>query len=247
MDGGRVVAIERFEEVYGRVAVLVLLAATSAFPLAMLAVRRELTSSIGYRFLFWNLFLAWVPLGFAAIAEFGWRRHWKRRTLLVPLVLWVLFFPNAPYVLTDVIHLRETGQAPVWFDALVLFSAGLAGLLVGFVSLRVVQLIVSASFATVWGWVVALGVLGLSGFGIYLGRFGRHNSWDLLTRPRHLLYNVGTSVDLTSSPKAAAISALFTAFLVVTYLTSIAIGHITLPHRGEPSVEAPPSADSRYP
>lgn len=218
----------------------VTLSATSAFPVALLAFRSRLGEGLGYRFLLWNLFLAWVPLGFAFVAEVGWRGHWSRRRLLLPLTAWLLFFPNAPYVITDVIHLQENGISPLWFDALVLFSTGLAGLLVGFVSLRMVQLIVNASFSRTTGWVVSIGVILLSGFGIYLGRFGRYNSWDVLSSPRRLLYDVqSVALDPVSNGKAIGISVLFSAFLAVTYLGTIAIGQLALPWR-----PPPPSTDS---
>ena len=222
----------RTDEAKSRLAMAVTLSATSAFPVALLALRARLGDGLGYRFLLWNLFLAWIPLGFAFVAELGWRRHWSRRSLLWPLFGWLLFFPNAPYVITDVIHLRKNEFSPLWFDALILFSTGLAGLLVGFVSLRMVQLIVNASFSRRIGWVVSVGVIMLSGFGIYLGRFGRYNSWDVLSSPRNLLYDVqSVALNPVSNGRAIAISVIFSAFLAVTYLGMIALGQFRLPWR----------------
>jgi len=228
----------RSEEVVSRIAMAATLSATSAFPIALLALRSRLGDGIGYRFLLWNLFLAWVPLGFAFIAEMGWRGHWSRRRLLWPLLGWLLFFPNAPYVITDVVHLQKNDVSPLWFDALILFSTGLAGLLVGFVSLRMVQLIINASFSRLAGWIVSIGVLMMSGFGIYLGRFGRYNSWDILSSPRSLLYDVqSVALDPISNRRTIAVSALFSAFLAVTYLGAIALGQLRLPWR--PTLEDP--------
>ncbi|MFN8053622.1 MAG: DUF1361 domain-containing protein [Acidimicrobiales bacterium] len=230
---GRLIAWLRREDISSRVALGFTLAAMSAFPVALLALRSRLGDGLGYRFLLWNLFLAWVPLGFALIAETGWRAHWSRRRILFPLVGWLLFFPNSPYIVTDMIHLRRSNVSPLWFDALILFSMGLAGLLAGFASLRMVQQIVSASFHRAWGWIVTLGVLGISGFGIYLGRFARYNSWDVLSRPRTLLYDVSdVAFDPLSNKRTIAISLLFTAFLVVAYLGTVALGNLRLPARG---------------
>lgn len=224
----------RSEEVRSRLIVGATLVATSAFPLALLALRHRIGAGIGYRFLVWNLFLAWVPLGFALLAELGWRRHWRYGWRAAVLVAWLLFFPNAPYVVTDVIHLQANDISPLWFDALILFSTGLAGLLVGFVSLRIVQLVLAASFNRVVGWVVALGVLLLSGFGIYLGRFSRYNSWDVLSSPRRLLYDVrSVAFDPLSNQRTIAISIVFAAFLTVTYVGVVALGQITLPERSD--------------
>jgi len=225
----------RSEEVRSRLSMALTLVATSGFPVVLLALRARMGGGLGFRFLLWNLFLAWVPLGFAFVAEFGWRRHWSRRSLLWPLGGWLLFFPNAPYVVTDVIHLEANPISPLWFDALILFSIGLAGLLVGFVSLRIVQLIVNASFSRRTGWIVSLGVLSVSGFGIYLGRFGRYNSWDILSSPRRLLYDVqSVALDPVSNSRTLAISAVFAAFLTVTYVGTIALGRLVLPWRPPP-------------
>jgi uncharacterized membrane protein len=225
----------RIDEVWSRVAMALTLSATSAFPVALLALRARMGDGLGFRFLLWNLFLAWVPLGFAFVAELGWRWHWSRRRILLPLLGWLLFFPNAPYVITDVVHLQKSAVSPLWFDALILFSTGLAGLLVGFVSLRMVQLIISASFTRAWGWVISLGVLMLSGFGIYLGRFARYNSWDILASPHRLIFDVqSVALDPVSNRRALAISAVFAAFLAVTYLGTIALGQLRLPRRPPP-------------
>jgi uncharacterized membrane protein len=88
--------------------------------------------------------------------------------------------------------------------------------------------------------VVSLSVLVMSGFGIYLGRFARYNSWDILSSPRSLLYDVrSVAVDPVSNKRAIAISAVFTAFLLVTYLGTIALGHLRLPWRGPPPSDRP--------
>ena len=229
-------------DVQSRLAMAVTLSLSSAFPVALLALRSRITDSIGFRFLLWNLFLAWIPFGFALLAEWGWRRHWTRGQILWPLFGWLLFFPNAPYLVTDLIHLRPNDSAPLWFDALILMSMGLAGLLVGFVSLRMVQLIINASFGRPWGWTVSIGVLGLSGVGIYLGRFARYNSWDILSRPRSLLYDVQSmAFDPISNQRAIAVSLLFALFLIVFYLATVALGQLHLPTRRDP----PDSVDLR--
>lgn len=231
-DRDDLIAWLRTDEVMSRLTMAATLALTSAFPVALLALRARMGDGLGFRFLLWNLFLAWVPLGFAFVAEVGWRAHWSRRRLLIPLFTWLLFFPNAPYVITDVVHLQKNPISPLWFDALILFSTGLAGLLVGFVSLRMVQLIVNASFSRAWGWVTSVGVLLLTGFGIYLGRFARYNSWDVLSSPRRLLYDVqSVALDPISNGRTIAISILFSAFLAVTYLGTIALGQLVLPRR----------------
>jgi uncharacterized membrane protein len=136
-----------------------------------------------YGFLAWNLFLAWIPLLLATAVVTAWRLG--LRISVVPLLgLWLLFFPNAPYVITDFVHLRDIGGMPRWFDVLMLGSFAVTSLAVGFVSLHLVQSLIRASLGVVWSWVGALTVIALSGVGIYLGRVAQLNSWDVLDTER---------------------------------------------------------------
>jgi uncharacterized membrane protein len=212
-------------EVRNRVALLACLLACGAFPLAMLAVRVTVSARMSYAFLVWNLFLAGLPVLFALGSEAA-LRHRHMVTAGVLGAGWLVLFPNSPYLVTDLIHLREQPPTPLWFDALILVSAAVAGLLAGFVSLHLVQGAVSRIWGVAAGWVVAVAVLGLSGFGVYLGRFARYNSWDLLTRPRTLLYDVRSAVDPTADGRAIVVTVLFSSFLLVTYATVELLGSI---------------------
>jgi uncharacterized membrane protein len=206
------------DELRVRAVLLGCLMACGAFPVAMLVARSTVSQQISYGFLVWNLFLAGVPVLLALVVETAWR-HDRRVLGAVFWVVWLALFPNSPYLVTDLIHLREQPPTPLWFDALILGSAGIAGLLAGFVSLHLVQAAVSHRRGAAWGWVMAVAVLGLSGFGVYVGRFARFNSWDLLTRPRTLLYDIGSTVTVDDTPRAVVVTALMASFLIVTYVT----------------------------
>jgi uncharacterized membrane protein len=201
-----------------RVALLACLLACGAFPLVMLAARTTVSDQLSYTFLVWNLFLAGIPVLLALAFETA-LRHRRELVAAIVGVGWLLFFPNSPYLMTDLIHLQERPPTPLWFDALILVSAAVAGLLAGFVSLHLVQSAVGVRWSRAWGWVVAVTVLGLSGFGVYLGRFARYNSWDVLTRPRSLLYDVGSSVGPSGGGRAVVVTALFSSFLLCSYAT----------------------------
>jgi uncharacterized membrane protein len=199
-----------------RVLLLGCLLCCGAFPLVMLAARATVNEQLSYSFLVWNLFLAGIPVLLALGFETA-LRHRHTVVATVAGVGWLLFFPNSPYLVTDLIHLRERPPTPLWFDALILVSAAVAGLLAGFVSLFLVQSAVAARWSRAWGWLVAVLVLGLSGFGVYLGRFARYNSWDVLTRPRSLLYDVGAGVPANDNVRAVVVTALFSTFLLLSY------------------------------
>ena len=154
----------------------------------MIAVRIDRTGSGNYLFLLGNLFLACVPLFFSTALRVTnrLRVHW---TIMIGLAgLWLLFLPNAPYILTDILHLSRTSDAPAWYDLALLLSCSGTGLLVGYLSLMDVQAIVARKFTPVMGWIFALVSLVLSGFAIYLGRlrceFYRHISPGLFLRRR---------------------------------------------------------------
>lgn len=156
---------------------------SSALSLALLALRILLRGDAIYGFLAWNLFLAWIPLLLAAAVVTAWRLG--LRISVTPLLgLWLLFFPNAPYVITDFVHLRDIGGMPRWFDVLMLGSFAVTSLALGFVSLHLVQNLIRARLGVAWSWVGALTVIALSGVGIYLGRIAQLNSWDVLNPER---------------------------------------------------------------
>lgn len=159
----------------------------------MIDVRTDRTGSGYYRFLIFNLFLACIPLGLSTALRVAshWRFHW---TIQLPLFsLWLLFLPNAPYILTDILHLTWASHAPAWYDLALLLSCAGTGLLLGYLSLMDVQGIVARSFGAVSGWIFALVSLVLSGFAIYLGRFLRGNS-DIRVVDHERLFRLKASI-----------------------------------------------------
>ncbi len=181
---------------------------------AMVAVRIVYTGGYGWAWLYWNLILAWIPALIALGVYDAFRRGASTLTVIGGGAVWLLFFPNAPYIVTDLKHLRTFDAAPVWYDAVLACSAAWAGLALGFISLYLMQSVVRRTFGALNAWFFALAVLALSSFGIYLGRFQRWNSWDLVTRPDELLTDIWTLAE----PRTAAVTILFTAFLGATYL-----------------------------
>lgn len=181
----------------------------------MVAVRISRTGSGYYLFLLTNLMLACVPLFFSTLlrkaTESG--AHWVVNIGLS--VLWLLFLPNAPYILTDILHLTRASHAPAWYDLALLLSCSGTGLLVGYLSLIDVQTIVVQRFGAACGWIFALVSLVLSGFAIYLGRFLRWNSWDVLIQPTRVFDMMSVMVQ----PRAVAVTMIFGVILTLGYVT----------------------------
>jgi uncharacterized membrane protein len=202
-----------------RLAVIALLGGLTAFVLGLVVFRVAYTHTIDNTNLVWNLFLAWIPLGIALVL---YDRHAHRSrvpTLLSLGCLWLLFFPNAPYIVTDLRYLQwSTGRA-FWFDGLLIGTAATTGLLLGFVSLYLLQNVVRRGLGSRLAWTFALSALGLSSLGVYLGRVLRWNSWDVFTRPASLAVPLWHAlVDPLAHPRPIAISLLFASFLVGGYV-----------------------------
>ncbi len=186
------------------------------FSSLMLIVRIVYTSSIDYFFMWWNLFLALLPIVAALLFE----RQVRRRGLYKPLSLfflinWLLFFPNAPYLITDLIHLADdVSGVPLWYDALMLFSFAFTGVCTGFLSLVHVYRVLRDVIPSPRLILFIPGIFLLSGYGIYLGRELRWNSWDMFTRP-HMV--VGDIYSNLSDPVAWSMTTLFSVFLLLLW------------------------------
>jgi uncharacterized membrane protein len=204
-----------------QVALLAILALSSLLSVVLVAFRVYYSGAITYTFLVWNLFLAWVPL-LSALALWWFSSYGRRVYLLLLIFLagWFFFFPNSPYLVTDLLHLQPRQNIPLWYDVLLIFSFAWNGLLLGLISLWIVQEVIQSLFGRWIGWLLVLMTLTASGFGIYLGRFLRWNSWDLLVEPRGLAADIAARLlDPWAYPHTLAVTLLFSAFLTVAYLT----------------------------
>jgi uncharacterized membrane protein len=202
-----------------RLAIFGSLAGLSAFVIAMVAVRVSYSGNSFYESLVWNLLLAWIPFGFAIYVYDGQRRGVGRLKLWAAGTIWLVFFPNAPYIVTDLKWLRTWTGAPIWYDVVLVATAAWCGLLLGFISLYLMQSVVQRALGSVRAWLFVLATLAVSSYGIYLGRFQRWNSWDVFTRPSLLAHKVWPHFSHPDQhPKTVAVTALFTAFLAMTYL-----------------------------
>ncbi len=175
----------------------------------LLTIRVVETQQLQGIFLLWNLFLAWVPLFFALIARrlaSTTTEITKSKQILIytTLALWLLFFPNSPYIITDLMHLGEYNNQILWFDTKSFWTAK----------------------PCLIAWVIVSISIVLSGFGLYLGRFVRFNSWDLFTNPFYLFRQ---SLNELRNPLAMQTTMVFTLVVMVLYISMI----ILIPNRHE--------------
>jgi len=192
--------------------------------ICMLILRIVFYESLMYAFLAWNLFLAWLPFLAALLLTKESAKGRGAKTLFCIFLFWLLFFPNSPYIITDLVHLKLNSRAPAWFDSLLIVLYAWTGLLLGFSSLFKVHKFLDQRFSKWKTWFVILVVIGMSGYGIYLGRFERWNSWDVLTDPAGLFSNIsGHFIHPFKNAGVLITSLLFTVFLLVGYLTTFAM------------------------
>jgi uncharacterized membrane protein len=206
-----------------------LLMAASAISILLARARMAYSNTQDYSNLIWNLCLAWIPFVFASIAYFV---SWSRRLvyLVVPVCtfVWLIFFPNAPYILTDFQHLSTNAtNAPLWYDVLMLIWFAWTGLLLGVVSLYFMQEIVTHAFGRTIGWLFAIFVTVLSSVGIFLGRFYSWNSWDILGDPLPIAHDIwGWLKQPFANLRVYGFTLLFTLLFLFVYLAIHAFGRV---------------------
>ncbi len=159
----------------------------SALCAMALLYRVVTTHSADFTFLLWNLFLAILPLCISKLIRYNTKVQNTPLFLAVLFVLWILFLPNSPYLITDFIHL-ETGISTIWIDLFMFFVFALNGVLLGTLSMIDMFHYITKKHTQKAANYTILTVCFLSGFGIFIGRFLRFNSWDIIARPKVLFY-----------------------------------------------------------
>ncbi len=224
--------IKKLSKANQQVKIFAILSLSTAFCLALVAVRiyymdfnyqsiqspRDIISSRGLTFLFlvWNLFLAWIPY-WVSISVEGFYKLSRSKIIAGGLILfWLIFFPNAPYIITDLLHLRNRYPIPFWYDMMLIVSFAWTGLMLGLISLHEIRLFVARIYSEKTSWLFTISATVLCGFGIYLGRCLRWNSWDILTKPWLLCKDILASLTDTM---AINITVIFSVFLMIGYLT----------------------------
>lgn len=185
--------------------------------ISLLIISRVLYSGTWrYTSIAWNLFLAWLPYLLSTyFKDIQTSALWKQTSLFF---CWMLFLPNALYIVTDLIHLRAFTNVPLWFDASLLFAAAFTGIMMAFISIRKVESFLIEKFNhKIIKFFVPL-MLFMSSFGVYLGRFERWNSWDIFVNPIGLGTNIlSCIISPVSNYKVWATTIIFTGVFSMLY------------------------------
>src|SRR5512138_387744 len=209
------------------ISVFVLLNIACAVVVGLVLARIAYSDTGRHTGLIWNLFLAWIPF---MLAYFAHAISWRRATLylIIPSIafLWLIFFPNAPYMLTDLQDLaRRAPGAPLWYDVIIIVWSSWTGMLLGVISLYLMQDIIIRRAGRTAGWLFVFVISALSSFGIYIGRFVRLNSWDILQDPAETAQEIlGLIID--PSMRLAAFTLLYTFFFLFIFLLLYSFSHM---------------------
>jgi uncharacterized membrane protein len=173
-----------------------------------------LSGELTYIFLAWNLFLAWIPFALSNRLD-SLKTRWK---IFLMTGLWLLFLPNAPYIITDFLHLKQRLPIPYWYDILLLFSAASNGLLLGLASLFTVEKFMAGRYGKKVSGLVILCSFFLCAFGIYIGRYLRWNSWDIIINPGEIATDILVRIlNPFDHFKTWSVTGLFGSFLYVMF------------------------------
>lgn len=188
-----------------------------AFCCLLFAIRATNTQTLMFGFLLWNLFLAGLPLLLSSLLLVSLQLREHQLKLMSALFIWLLFLPNSFYILTDFEHLSRFPTVPFWFDLILLSSFAITGIFTGLLSLLQVEKIISSHFSPKLKVPFIAGILYLSGFGVYLGRYYRFNSWDVLNEPIALLNGI---IKGLTTADAQNFTLGFGTFLLVLYFVA---------------------------
>jgi uncharacterized membrane protein len=181
---------------------------------ALLVTRIVLTQRFTHLFLVWNVILAWVPVLLALrVDELEKRGDAKKWSFRGTALAWLLFFPNAPYIFTDLKHLKPVLHSRWWTDLILILLFAFIGIVLAFISLHRMQSVMARRRGWLASWLFVLGVGLLSGFGVYIGRFERWNTWDVVVSPLALMAD---SVNWLHGP-SIKFTILFAIFLLTAY------------------------------
>lgn len=195
------------------------------FSCLLLAARIFITGDMTYLFLVWNLFLAFIPFAITQWLSAG--NHFIQRKIKTVIVLfvWLLFIPNSFYILTDLFHLHKFDSAPKWFDLLLLFSFAWNGIVLGIVSIRRTEIILEGITGRSFSLLIIFIVMWLNAVGIYIGRYLRFNSWDILTQPFSLFKEMFEVIFHPLRNKMEwGMIAVYAVFMTVLYITIKKLG-----------------------
>ena len=159
-----------------------------AFSFILLFIRVSITKTLHYSFLVWNVFLAIIP--YIITMYLSDKKKLNKISFAIVFVIWLTFLPNAPYIITDLFHLSTSAFKNIWIDTLVISTFAITGMLLFYFSLFQMKTLLLAFFSRKKSESIIIVIMFLSAFGVYIGRFLRYNSWEILSQPLKLFSDI---------------------------------------------------------
>lgn len=186
-----------------------------------------------YGFLFYNLLLAFIaPLIALWLVHRLKRKSWLSPGNLLLTLLWLGFLPNSFYMITDLIHAQTAIGVDLLYNIVLIMFFVFNAVAAGFISLYLIHWALLKRFYYKYAHVIIGIVILLCSFAIYLGRYLRWNSWDVITNPAGILFDVSdTVISPSTHPEVFATTASFFLLILSMY---IVIWQITKAYRREP-------------
>ncbi len=212
---------------------LVTLGLSSAVSVALFAGRVFATHQPTFWFLVWNLFLGWLPLVFAwwLVARLQ-TKPWLSFGSILLTFLWLGFLPNAFYIASDIIHIAAVAPTNLLYDVVMLLSFTFNGFILGYLSLYAIHGELKKRLTGRGAAIVVAGVLLLCSFAIYLGRYLRWNSWDILVNPTGLIFDVSEPfINPSGHPQVFTTTLMFFILLGSVYAVSYQLVRIAKQNR----------------
>lgn len=201
--------------------ITIILFISSMFAVALEILRTQISPKHNYLFFIWNLFLAWIPYLISIYLPIAYYKMKHKFFAYFLLIIWFLFWPNSPYIITDLLHLQEKTKQhiPLWFDLGLILSFAWAGLMLGYISLIEIQNLVRKRMGRIAGWIFACFMLLIGALGIYIGRYGRLNSWDVLNPDKLYSMLVMHFTNDMLKIDVLGMTLMYAAFLLLGYIT----------------------------
>lgn len=170
-----------------------LLTLSMLFSCMLIPARIIYTGRLTFIFLVWNLILAYVP--YFITQMLNRKQEWINNKLVFAAIffLWLAFIPNSFYIITDLFHLGDhynDRKMPQWFDLAMILSFAWNGLLLGILSVRQMEKLFTAHIFKIHELLFIYPLMWMNAFGVYIGRYLRYNSWEVLTNPLQLIRDI---------------------------------------------------------
>ncbi len=204
----------------GRLTETLFLFVLSCLCFTLSLIRVYYSDTLTFLFLNWNLFLAFIPWLLTSLVFLFPKLARLKFAMVILMTIWLLFFPNAPYIFTDLFHLRLNSSMPIWFDLVLILCFAWTGLLFGFLSLWDIENTLRKWLKGGYVRIISVCLLFMGSFGIYVGRYLRWNSWNLLQEPLAVLYDIGDRlINPFDHPRTWGVTLLLGIFLNIVYFS----------------------------